>query len=132
MIQKLDPETDPQGRGVDMSMQHVLDSCYDFATEKTAFQWIMLEKGHIPEMSPKCHPEVAGVGIEYTHGGRQSNISGVTLTMSASTFMLTSSRAQAKTFFHYTELGSMQESHVPIVVHMKETVKWIMKTSKSM
>ena len=28
----------------------------------------MIERGHIPEMSPKCHPEVAGVGIEYSWG----------------------------------------------------------------
>ena len=41
---------------------------YDFASEQTAFQWMMIERGHIPEMSPKCHPELAGVGIEYSWG----------------------------------------------------------------
>ena len=72
MIQKItketDSETDSHGRGEDLSMVHVLENCYDFATEKTAFMWLMIERGHIPEMSPKCHPEVAGVGIEYSWG----------------------------------------------------------------
>ena len=27
-----------------------------------------IDRGHIPEMSPKCHPELAGVGIEYSWG----------------------------------------------------------------
>jgi len=36
--------------------------------EKTAFHYMMLERGHIPEMSPQCHPELAGVGIEYSWG----------------------------------------------------------------
>lgn len=66
MIGKVDKEKDPKGRGEELSMMHVLENCYDFAAEKTAFQWMMLKRGHIPEMSPKCHPEVAGVGIEYS------------------------------------------------------------------
>jgi hypothetical protein len=28
----------------------------------------MISRGQIPEMSPKCHPELAGVGIEYSWG----------------------------------------------------------------
>lgn len=68
MIGKVDKEKDPQGRGEDLSMVHVLQNCFDFATEKTAFQDMLLKRGHIPEMSPKCHPEVAGVGVEYCWG----------------------------------------------------------------
>lgn len=68
MIKTVDPDKDKQGRGHDLSMVHVLENCYDFATERTAFQHMMIERGHIPEMSPKCHPELAGVGIEYSWG----------------------------------------------------------------
>jgi hypothetical protein len=46
----------------------VLGNCWDFATEKTAFQDFMITKGHLPKMSPKCHPELAGVGVEYAWG----------------------------------------------------------------
>jgi hypothetical protein len=68
MIGVVDPEKDKQGRDHDLSMQHVLNACYDFATERTAFQLMLIDRGHIPEMSPKCHPEIAGVGIEYSWG----------------------------------------------------------------
>ena len=46
----------------------MLCNCWDFATEKTAFQELLISRGHIAEMSPKCHPELAGVGIEYSWG----------------------------------------------------------------
>jgi hypothetical protein len=36
--------------------------------EKTAFQYLMSDRGQIQEMSPKCHLELAGVGIEYNWG----------------------------------------------------------------
>lgn len=49
-------------------MRQVLSNCWDFATEKTAFQELLISRGHLPEMSPKCHPELAGVGIEYSWG----------------------------------------------------------------
>ena len=28
----------------------------------------MVSHGHLAEMSPKCHPELAGVGVEYSWG----------------------------------------------------------------
>ena len=28
----------------------------------------MISHGHLAEMSPKCHPELAGVGVEYSWG----------------------------------------------------------------
>ena len=33
-----------------------------------ALQEIIQSKGHILLLSPKCHPEVAGCGIEYSWG----------------------------------------------------------------
>ena len=40
----------------------------DFAAEKTDLEKFMLSRGHILIMSPKCHPELAGHGIEYSWG----------------------------------------------------------------
>ena len=40
----------------------------DFAEEVNAFQELMRSYGHRAEMSPKCHPEVAGCGVEYCWG----------------------------------------------------------------
>jgi hypothetical protein len=50
------------------SLYKVLANCWDFATERTAFQDYMFSRGQLAEMSPKCHPELAGVGIEYAWG----------------------------------------------------------------
>lgn len=44
----------------------------DFANEKTALQHTVESRGHILLLSPKCHPEVAGVGIEYSWGMSKS------------------------------------------------------------
>jgi len=62
-------EDDPQGRGHDMSMAHVLASCTDFAEEESAFEKLVRDRGHIAMTSPKGHPELAGAGIEYSWGG---------------------------------------------------------------
>ena len=75
---------DKKGRDQSLSMTHVssehdcarlthgvvqvLANCWDFATELTAFQELMISHGHLAEMSPKCHPELAGVGVEYSWG----------------------------------------------------------------
>lgn len=40
----------------------------DFKNERSALQYIVEGRGHILMMSPKCHPEVAGIGIEYSWG----------------------------------------------------------------
>jgi hypothetical protein len=68
MVGRTNPETDPKGRGLELSMEHVLGNCYDFASEKTACQWLRIERGYIPEMSPKCHPRIAGAGFEHSWG----------------------------------------------------------------
>lgn len=46
----------------------VLGNCPDFRDEKSALQHLVESRGHILLMSPKCHPEIAGVGIEYSWG----------------------------------------------------------------
>ncbi|CAM9392075.1 unnamed protein product [Hapterophycus canaliculatus] len=48
--------------------EKVLQGLPDFKTEKTALQYIIESRGHILLLSPKCHPEVAGVGIKYSWG----------------------------------------------------------------
>jgi len=55
------------------SMNHVLGSCQDFVNEKTLLEQLMEDLGHILEKSPKCHPELAGVGIEYCWGKAKYN-----------------------------------------------------------
>lgn len=46
----------------------VLGDCPDFREEKSALQHLVESRGHILIMSPKCHPELAGMGIEYSWG----------------------------------------------------------------
>lgn len=49
-------------------MDLVLSDLPDFKHEKTALQHTVESRGHILLLSPKYHPEVAGVGIEYSWG----------------------------------------------------------------
>ena len=51
-----------------LSLPHVLSTCWDFAHEKTALQEYVESRGHILRMCVKGHPELAGVGIEYSWG----------------------------------------------------------------
>eukprot|EP00732_Lithocolla_globosa_P002572 Lithocolla_globosa_v1_NODE_1727_length_2377_cov_16.907407.p2 type:complete len:243 gc:universal NODE_1727_length_2377_cov_16.907407:1199-471(-) len=51
-----------------LNMDEVLRSCRDFREEKSALQALVEGRGHILIMSPKCSPELAGVGIEYVWG----------------------------------------------------------------
>eukprot|EP00733_Pompholyxophrys_punicea_P000146 Pompholyxophrys_punicea_v1_NODE_24_length_5258_cov_21.593175.p1 type:complete len:471 gc:universal NODE_24_length_5258_cov_21.593175:1821-3233(+) len=51
-----------------LNMDMVLSSYSDFKNEKTALQDLVESRGHILLMSPKCHPELAGLGIEYNWG----------------------------------------------------------------
>ena len=46
----------------------VLSECEDFVKEKEALQEIVESLGHILILSPKCHPELAGCGIECSWG----------------------------------------------------------------
>ena len=46
----------------------VSSECEDFVKEKGALQEIVESRGHILILFPKCHPELAGCGIEYSWG----------------------------------------------------------------
>jgi hypothetical protein len=43
--------------------------CTDYVEEWSAFKKLVHDRGHILRTSPKGHPELAGVGIEYGWGG---------------------------------------------------------------
>ncbi|CAM9311212.1 unnamed protein product [Hapterophycus canaliculatus] len=49
----------------EMNIDLVLGGLPDFKNERTALQHTVEKRGHILVLSPKFHPEVAGVGIEY-------------------------------------------------------------------
>ena len=46
----------------------VLASCPDFREEKSALEELISSRGHILLLGVKCHPEMAGHGIEYCFG----------------------------------------------------------------
>lgn len=46
----------------------ILANLPDFKNEKSALQHTIESRGHILLLSPKFHPEIAGVGIEYSWG----------------------------------------------------------------
>jgi len=48
--------------------KQVLSRCLDFVEEKTALETLLLDRGHLLIMSPKGHPELAGLGVEYCWG----------------------------------------------------------------
>jgi len=51
-----------------LNMHLVLANCPDFKNEICALEEMLISRGHIMIKSPKCHPEVAGCGIEFTWG----------------------------------------------------------------
>lgn len=51
-----------------LQAQLVLSGSPDFKHEKSALQEIFESRGHLLITSPKCHPELAGLGIEYCLG----------------------------------------------------------------
>jgi len=50
------------------SLRHILSRRYDFVHETTFMADLVQRLGCFLRMSPKCHPELAGQGIEYTNG----------------------------------------------------------------
>lgn len=54
--------------GLSTSPKKLMASCSDFLNERTLMEELVLERGHEFEKTPKCHPEVAGDGIEYDWG----------------------------------------------------------------
>jgi hypothetical protein len=49
-------------------LRHILDNCEHFKNEKTKLAILLEEHGGYCRMTPKCHPEIAGVGIDYDWG----------------------------------------------------------------
>jgi hypothetical protein len=45
-----------------------LSKCGDFKNEMSALETFLVDRGHLLLISPKCHPELAGCGIEYMFG----------------------------------------------------------------
>ena len=50
-----------------------LSACPDFANEVSQIEELFRSHGHIVGMTPKCHPELAGCGIEYCWGKSKLN-----------------------------------------------------------
>ena len=59
---------DDESKDRSLSLKYVLSNCWDFAHEKTALQELVESRGHILRMCVKGHPELAGVGVEYSWG----------------------------------------------------------------
>ncbi len=53
---------------IKLSASAVLEACADFANEKSALSELVESRGHILLTSVKCHPEMAGAGVEYCWG----------------------------------------------------------------
>jgi hypothetical protein len=68
----MDPATDDDGEVLegaeDWSLKCLMASCLDFAEEMTALQHVGSELGVSVIITPKCHAELAGEGIEYSWG----------------------------------------------------------------
>ncbi len=50
------------------SLKQILANCSDFEEEETMLQSMGRNMGVIVDRTPKCHPELAGEGIEYSWG----------------------------------------------------------------
>jgi hypothetical protein len=56
----------------------ILKACEDFANETPRLEFIAHKYlGAFIRLTPKCHPEIAGRGIEYMPGGMPSFVSAV-------------------------------------------------------
>jgi hypothetical protein len=53
---------------LDYSLKSLLGSCVDFDEEETMLQSMGRKMGALIDRTPKCHPELAGEGIEYSWG----------------------------------------------------------------
>jgi hypothetical protein len=71
------------------SARFVLANCADYLNEPSMVEGLIRERGHLVLISPKCHPELAGSGIEYCWGfakrffRKQNAVSGATACTSA-------------------------------------------------
>jgi hypothetical protein len=55
-------------RDLSTSLRWILANCRDFKEEKTKLDCLVEQLGGMVRMTPKVHPEIAGVGIEYDWG----------------------------------------------------------------
>jgi hypothetical protein len=53
---------------LDSSLKYLLGNCTDFEEEETMLQSMGTKMGILVDCTPKCHPELAGEGIEYSWG----------------------------------------------------------------
>ena len=58
-------------------MQMILSSLPDFQQEKIGIRKLLESRGHILIVSPKCHPKLAGSGIEYAWGIAEINFKNI-------------------------------------------------------
>jgi len=56
-----------EGMSTDQATE-ALEACPDYFNETTIIEELFVSRGHILIMSPKGHPELAGVGVEYSWG----------------------------------------------------------------
>ena len=65
----LSGKTDQYGHLLpDTSLKYMINSLHDFLNEETLLQYHGRLLGVTVDRTPKCHPEIAGEGIEYTWG----------------------------------------------------------------
>ena len=50
------------------SLLHLMSTCTDFVNEETLLQTMARKIGVTIDRTPKCHPEMAGEGVEYAWG----------------------------------------------------------------
>ena len=63
------PHHDNYGKPIkERSLKYLVSQLYDFAHEDSQLQFVGKELGLIVDRTPKCHPEMAGEGIEYSWG----------------------------------------------------------------
>jgi hypothetical protein len=62
----MDGRKDKDGNLIEgTSLRQLLEECPDFKQEVSMLEWVAKQCGWRVVFSPKCHPEIAGVGIEY-------------------------------------------------------------------
>ena len=65
----VDPTIDANGnKDESKSLRSIMAKCEDFQNEQTQLQYIAEKIGAKVKLTPKCHPELAGEGIEYSWG----------------------------------------------------------------
>ena len=64
-MSKKDPITGVVKGNKKTSAIDMLRGCYDFKHEQTQMMFILNLLGVFLDLTPKCHPEIAGRGVEY-------------------------------------------------------------------